>query len=221
MDEHKVLKVDPTDSLYGDWEYIIVATDMIHIGETLYGNAYWNHTTCGDYSWGNKDFDARLKADLIAKFGENAKQVVLAEHDRPSILSQSSFEEGIKMSKWLDYQYGNILDFVKKWVKEHEVLTKGDFIIYTENGYTQLVEELRRYNEFGKRRSKYMLLDDDNEIAIKIIEEYEKTKDEYEFWGEDIYYEPHNDYFLLKTKFLTIKVPLTLGLASALIDVNK
>lgn len=183
MEERKLRVVKAQDQ---DFDYVIVADDEITYNSPLYDCQYngfsLSHAEIGDYSWGEFDFDCDLK-DAIKKhfkLGCNLDGLCITE-DEINIHTYDADEEE-ELTELLEEKEDEIREFSNKWAEKNESLVKGNYIEYYDGSNYDTIVLSSDIDDCDTRRE-YELLDEDNEEAIQVLEEYAASK----FAEEDFY----------------------------------
>ena len=179
MEERKLRVVKAQEQ---DYNYVIVSDDEITYNSPLYDCQYngfgLSHAEIGDYSWGEFQFDCDLK-DAIKKhfkLGCNLDGLCITEDD---ITYDADEEELIDL---LEEKEDKIREFANKWAEKNESLVKGNYIeYYNGSNYDTIV--LSSDIDDCDTEIEYELLDEDDEEAIQVLEEYAASK----FAEEDFY----------------------------------
>ena len=165
-----------------DYNYVIVYDSEITYNGDLYDCQYngfgLSHAEIGDYSWGEFDFDCDLK-DAIKKhfkIGCNLEGLCITEDD---ITYDADEEELIDL---LEEKEDKIREFADEWAEKHESLVKGNYIEYYDGSNYDTIVLWSDIDDCDTERE-YELLDEDDEEAIQVLEEYAASK----FAEEDFY----------------------------------
>ena len=179
MEERKLRVVKAQDQ---DFDYVIVSDDEITYNGDLYDCQYngfgLSHADIGDYSWGEFDFDCDLK-DAIKKHFKlecNLEGLCITEDD----ITYDADEE--ELSELLEEKEDKIREFANKWAEKNESLVKGNYIEYYDGSNYDTIVLWSDIDDFDTRRE-YELLDEDDEEAMQVLEEYAASK----FAEEDFY----------------------------------
>lgn len=183
MEERKLRVVKAQEQ---DFDYVIVADDEITYNSPLYDCQYngfgLSHADIGDYSWGEFQFDCDLK-DAIKKHFKiegNIDGLCITE-DEINIHTYDADEEE-ELTKLLEEKEDKIREFADEWAEKHESLVKGNYIEYYNGSNYDTIVLWSDIDEYDTRRE-YELLDEDNDEAMQVLEEYAESK----FIEEDFY----------------------------------
>ena len=183
MEERKLKGLKAQDQ---DFDYVIVADDEITYNGDLYDCQYngfgLSHAEIGDYSWGEFDFDCDLKDAIKKHFGiEGNLEGLCITEDEINIHTYDADEEE-ELSELLEEKEDKIREFANKWAEKHESLVKGNYIEYYNGSNYDTIVLWSDIDDCDTQRE-YELLDEDNEEAIQVLEEYASSK----FIEEDFY----------------------------------
>ena len=183
MEEKKLRVVKAYDQ---DFEYVIVSDDEITYNGDLcdcqYNGFSLSHADIGDYSWGEFEFNCDLKDAIKKHFGiEGNIDGLCITEDKIAIHTYDADEEE-ELSELLEEKEDEIREFADEWAEKHESLVKGNYIEYYNGSNYDTIVLCSDIDEYDTRRE-YELLDEDNEEAIQVLEEYAASK----FAEEDFY----------------------------------
>ena len=183
MEEKKLRVLKAQDQ---DFEYVIVSDDEITYNGDLcdcqYNGFSLSHAEIGDYSWGEFQFDCDLK-DAIKKHFKlecNLDGLCITE-DEINIHTYDADEEE-ELIDLLEEKENEIREFAHEWAEKHESLVKGNYIEYYNGSNYDTIVLWSDIDEYDTERE-YELLDEDNEEAMQVLEEYSSSK----FIEEDFY----------------------------------
>lgn len=183
MEEKKLRVVKAQDQ---DFEYVIVSDSEITYNGDLcdcqYNGFSLSHADIGDYSWGEFDFNCDLKDAIKKHFGiEGNIDGLCITEDKIAIHTYDADEEE-ELTELLEEKEDEIREFANKWAEKNESLVKGNYIEYYDGSNYDTIVLWSDIDDFDTRRE-YELLDEDNEEAIQVLEEYAASK----FTEEDFY----------------------------------
>ena len=183
MEEKKLRVVKAQDQ---DFEYVIVSDSEITYNGDLcdcqYNGFSLSHADIGDYSWGEFDFNCDLKDAIKKHFGiEGNIDGLCITEDKIAIHTYYADEEE-ELTELLEEKEDEIREFANKWAEKNESLVKGNYIEYYYGSNYDTIVLWSDIDDFDTRRE-YELLDEDNEEAIQVLEEYAASK----FTEEDFY----------------------------------
>lgn len=183
MEEKKLRVLKAQDQ---DFDYVIVADDEITYNGDLYDCQYngfgLSHAEIGDYSWGEFQFDCDLKVAIKKHFGiEGNIDGLCITEDEINIHTYDADEEE-ELSELLKEKENEIREFANKWAEKNESLVKGNYIEYYNGSNYDTIVLWSDIDEYDTERE-YELLDEDNEEAMQVLEEYSSSK----FIEEDFY----------------------------------
>ena len=179
MEERKLRVVKAQEQ---DYNYVIVYDSEITYNGDLcdckYNGFGLSHADIGDYSWGEFDFDCDLKDAIKKHFGIecNIDGLCITEDE---IYDADEEEE---LTELLEEKEDEIREFADEWAEKHESLVKGNYIEYYNGSNYDTIVLWSDIDEYDTERE-YELLDEDNEEAIQVLEEYAASK----FAEEDFY----------------------------------
>ena len=179
MEERKLRVVKAQEQ---DYNYVIVYDSEITYNGDLcdckYNGFGLSHADIGDYSWGEFDFDCDLKDAIKKHFGIecNIDGLCITEDE---IYDADEEEE---LTELLEEKEDEIREFADEWAEKHESLVKGNYIEYYNGSNYDTIVLWSDIDEYDTERE-YELLDEDNEEAIQVLEEYAASK----FVEEDFY----------------------------------
>ena len=183
MEEKKLRVVKAQDQ---DYNYVIVSDDEITYNSPLYDCQYngfgLSHADIGDYSWGEFDFNRDLKDAIKKHFKiEGCIDGLCITEDNIDIHTYDADEEE-ELSELLEEKEDKIREFADEWAEKNESLVKGNYIEYYNGSNYDTIVLWSDIDEYDTERE-YELLDEDNEEAIQVLEEYAASK----FIEEDFY----------------------------------
>lgn len=183
MEERKLRVVKAQEQ---DYNYVIVSDDEITYNSPLYDCQYngfgLSHADIGDYSWGEFQFDCDLKVAIKKHFKieGNIDGLCITEDD--IYIHTYDADEEEELSELLEEKEDEIREFADEWAEKHESLVKGNYIEYYNGSNYDTIVLWSDIDEYDTRRE-YELIDEDNEEAIQVLEEYAASK----FVEEDFY----------------------------------
>ena len=182
--EEKKLRVLKTQEQ--DFDYVIVYDSEITYNGDLcdcqYNGFSLSHADIGDYSWGEFDFNRDLKDAIKKHFGiEGNLEGLCITEDEINIHTYDADEEE-ELSELLEEKEDKIREFANKWAEKNESLVKGNYIEYYNGSNYDTIVLWSDIDDCDTRRE-YELLDEDNEEAMQVLEEYAASK----FAEEDFY----------------------------------
>ena len=184
MEERKLRVVKAQEQ---DYNYVIVSDDEITYNGDLcdcqYNGFGLSHADIGDYSWGEFQFDCDLKDAIKKHFkieGCNLEGLCITE-DEIYIHTYDADEEE-ELSELLEEKEDEIREFANKWAEKNESLVKGNYIEYYDGSNYDTIVLWSDIDEYDTQRE-YELLDEDDEEAMQVLEEYAASK----FVEEDFY----------------------------------
>ena len=167
-----------------EYDYVIINNKEITYNGELYGCLHNNlsHADIGDYSWGEFEFDCDLKDAIKEHFDLdiNLEGLVITE-DEIYIHTYDADEEE-ELVELLEEKEDEIRKFADEWAAKNESLVKGNYIEYWNGSNNDTIVLWSDIDECDTQRE-YELLDEDDEEAIKVLEEYAASK----FVEEDFY----------------------------------
>ena len=169
-----------------DFDYVIVYDSEITYNGDLcdcqYNGFSLSHADIGDYSWGEFDFNRDLKDAIKKHFGiEGNLEGLCITEDDINIHTYDADEEE-ELTELLEEKEDEIREFANKWAEKNESLVKGNYIEYYNGSNYDTIVLWSDIDEYDTERE-YELLDEDNEEAIQVLEEYAASK----FIEEDFY----------------------------------
>ena len=183
MEERKLRVVKASEQ---DYNYVIVYDDEITYNSPLcdcqYNGFGLSHADIGDYSWGEFQFDCDLKVAIKKHFKiEGNIDGLCITEDKIDIHTYDADEEE-ELSELLEEKENEIREFANKWAEKNESLVKGNYIEYYNGSNYDTIVLWSDIDEYDTRRE-YELLDEDDEEAMQVLEEYAASK----FVEEDFY----------------------------------
>lgn len=168
--------------------YVIVNENEITFNGNLcdckYNGLSLSHAEIGDYSFGQYDFDKDLKQAIKEALNIDLSLDGLVIDEDSLDIHTYDAEEEEELSKLIETKGDEIIAFADKWAKKHEDLVKGDYIEYWDGSNTDTIVLSSDVEDYSTRRD-YELLDEDDEEARKVLEEYAASKFvEEDFYGE-------------------------------------
>ena len=183
MEERKLRVVKANNQ---DYNYVIVSESEITYNGELYDCQYngfsLSHAEIGDYSWGEFEFDCDLKDAIKKHFGIECNLIGLVITEDEIYINTYDADDEYELTKLLEENEDEIREFADEWAEKHESLVKGNYIEYWNGSNHDTIVLWSDIDECDTQRE-YELLDEDNEEAIQILEEYESSK----FVEEDFY----------------------------------
>ena len=178
-----------------DYNYVIVYDDEITYNGDLcdckYNGFGLSHADIGDYSWGEFDFDCDLK-DAIKKHFKIEGNI-----DGLCITEDDIYADEEELSELLEEKEDEIREFADEWAEKHESLVKGNYIEYYDGSNYDTIVLWSDIDDFDTRRE-YELLDEDDEEAMQVLEEYAASKFvEEDFYGIT-YMSPKYEFYISK-----------------------
>lgn len=169
-----------------DYDYVVVNEREITFNGNLcdcqYNGLSLSHEEIGDYSFGQYNFDKDLKQAIKEAFNiDLSLDGLIIDADSLDIHTYD-VEEEEELSRLIDTKGKEIIAFANDWAEKHEDLVKGDYIEYWDGSNTDTIVLWSDIDECDTQRE-YELLDEDDEEAIKVLEEYAASK----FVEEDFY----------------------------------
>ena len=183
MEEKKLRVVKAYEQ---DYNYVIVSDDEITYNSPLYDCQYngfnLSHADIGDYSWGEFEFDCDLKDAIKKHFGIecNLEGLCITE-DKIDIHTYDADEEE-ELTELLEEKENEIREFADEWAEKNESLVKGNYIEYSDGSNHDTIVLWSDIDDCDTQRE-YELLDEDDEEAMQVLEEYAASK----FVEEDFY----------------------------------
>ena len=183
MEERKLRVVKAQDQ---DYNYVIVSDSEITYNGDLcdcqYNGFSLSHAEIGDYSWGEFDFNRDLKDAIKKHFKiEGCIEGLCITEDDINIHTYDADEEE-ELTELLEEKEDEIREFADEWAEKHESLVKGNYIEYYNGSNYDTIVLWSDIDDCDTRRE-YELLDEDNEEAMQVLEEYSSSK----FIEEDFY----------------------------------
>ena len=183
MEERKLRVVKAQEQ---DYNYVIVSDSEITYNGDLcdckYNGFGLSHADIGDYSWGEFEFNCDLK-DAIKKHFViecNLEGLCITEDD--IYIHTYDADEEEELTELLEEKEDEIREFADEWAEKNESLVKGNYIEYYDGSNYDTIVLWSDIDDFDTRRE-YELLDEDDEEAIQVLEEYAASK----FAEEDFY----------------------------------
>ena len=184
MEEKKLRVVKAYEQ---DYNYVIVSDDEITYNSPLYDCQYngfnLSHADIGDYSWGEFEFECDLKDAIKKHFkieGCNLEGLCITE-DKIDIHTYDADEEE-ELTELLEEKEDEIREFADEWAEKNESLVKGNYIEYSDGSNHDTIVLWSDIDDCDTQRE-YELLDEDDEEAMQVLEEYAASK----FVEEDFY----------------------------------
>ena len=183
MEEKKLRVIKAYEQEY---LYVIVGEREItfngNLCDCFYNGLKLNHDEIGDYSFGQYDFDKELKQAIKEAFNlDMSLDGLVIDEDSIDIHTYDPDEEE-ELSELLDEKEDEIRKFADEWAAKHQDLVKGDYIEYWDGSNWDTIVLRSDVEDYSTSRD-YELLDEDDEEAIKVLEEYAASK----FVEEDFY----------------------------------
>lgn len=184
-----------------DFDYVIVYDSEITYNGDLcdcqYNGFSLSHADIGDYSWGEFDFNRDLKDAIKKHFGiEGNLEGLCITEDDINIHTYDADEEE-ELTELLEEKEDEIREFANKWAEKNESLVKGNYIEYYNGSNYDTIVLWSDIDEYDTERE-YELLDEDNEEAIQVLEEYAASKFiEEDFYGKT-YRSPKYEFYMTK-----------------------
>lgn len=155
--------------------YVIVNEREITFNGNLYDCKYnglsLSHAEIGDYSFGQNDFDKDLKQAIKEAFNiDMSLDGLVIDEDSLDIHTYDAAEEE-ELSRLIDTKGKEIRDFADEWAEKHQDLVKGDYIAYWDGSNWDTIVLRSDVEDYSTRRD-YELLDEDDEEAIKVLQEF-------------------------------------------------
>lgn len=169
-----------------EYLYVIVGEDEITFNGNLYDCKYnglsLSHAEIGDYSFGQYDFDKDLKQAIKEAFNLDMSLDGLVIDECSIDIHTYDADEEEELSRLIAEKGKEITAFANDWAAKHQDLVKGDYIEYWDGSNTDTIVLSSDIEDYSTRRD-YELLDEDDEEARKVLEEYAASK----FVKEDFY----------------------------------
>lgn len=173
-----------------EYLYVIVNENEITFNGNLcdckYNGLSLSHAEIGDYSFGQYDFDKDLKEAIKEAFNIDLSLDGLVIDECSLDIHTYDADEEEELSKLIETKGDEIIAFADQWAEKHQDLVKGDYIEYWDGSNTDTIVLSSDIEDYSTRRE-YELLDEDDEEAIKVLEEYAASK----FVEEDFYSETY------------------------------
>ena len=173
-----------------EYLYVIVRESEITFNGNLcdckYNGLSLSHAEIGDYSFGQNDFDKDLKQAIKEAFNLDLSLDGLVIDKGSLDIHTYDAEEEEELSRLIAEKGDEIIAFANDWAEKHQDLVKGDYIEYWDGSNTDTIVLRSDVEDYSTRRD-YELLDEDDEEAIKVLEEYAASK----FVKEDFYGETY------------------------------
>lgn len=183
MEEKKLRVVKAQDQ---DYNYVIVSDDEITYNSPLYDCQYngfgLSHADIGDYSWGEFEFNCDLKDAIKKHFGIECNLEGLCITEDDIYIHTYDADEEEELSELLEEKENEIREFADEWAEKNESLVKGNYIEYYDGSNYDTIVLWSDIDECDTERE-YELLDEDDEEAMQVLEEYAASK----FVEEDFY----------------------------------
>ena len=160
-----------------EYDYVIV-----HNNEITYNRNLCDCLDVGDYSWGEFEFDCDLKDAIKKHFDLDINLEGLCITEDEIYIHTYDADEEEELSELLEEKEDEIRKFADEWAKKNESLVKGNYIEYWNGSNHNTIVLWSDIDECDTQRE-YELLDEDDEEAIKVLEEYAASK----FVKEDFY----------------------------------
>lgn len=198
MEEKKLRVVKAHEKEY---DYVIVNNKEITFNGNLYDCKYnglsLSHAEIGDYSFGQYDFDADLKKAIKEALNIDLSLDGLVIDKGSLDIHTYDTEEEEELSRLIDTKGKEIIAFADEWAEKHEDLVKGDYIEYWDGSNTDTIVLNSDIDDYSTRRD-YELLDEDDEEAIKVLQEFEAKELVEEDFYEKRYRSKSYDFCLSK-----------------------
>lgn len=181
--------------------YVIVREDEITFNGNLcdckYNGLSLSHAEIGDYSYGQSNFDADIKQAIKEAFNLDLSLDGLVIDECSLDIHTYDADEEEELSKLIETKGAEITAFADEWAAKHQDLVKGDYIEYWDGSNWDTIVLRSDVEDYSTRRD-YELLDEDDEEAIKVLQEFAaKELIDEDFYGK-IYRSQEYEFYLSK-----------------------
>lgn len=158
-----------------EYDYVIVNNKEITYNSNLcdcqYNGLSLSHEEIGDYSFGQYDFDKDLKQAIKEAFNlDLSLDGLVIDEDSIDIHTYDADEEE-ELSKLIETKGAEITAFANDWAAKHQDLVRGDYIAYWDGSNWDTIVLRSDVEDYSTRRD-CELLDEDDEEAIKVLQEF-------------------------------------------------
>lgn len=171
-----------------EYLYVIVRESEItfngNLCDCLYNGLSLSHAEIGDYSFGQCNFDPDLKQAIKEALNIDLSLDGLVIDECSLDIHTYDADEEEELSRLIAEKGKEITAFADQWAEKHQDLVKGDYIEYWDGSNWDTIVLRSDIEDYSTRRD-YELLDEDDEEAIKVLQEFAaKELIDEDFYGE-------------------------------------